>query len=271
MSLAARENMSKNEAISRGKSELGQFLRSNPFPRPFTIGFYYREKMRAIHAVTPDASFSRVLELGGGQSGLTKLLFPHSTIINIDVDVSLGRCSKNQQAGVQFVCGDAAMLPFDDESFDAITMFDVLEHIPDDRRAAHEALRVLKAGGAVLLSAPNTNWRYPFYSSLRGICDGEDRLMSQWGHVRRGYSTGELQDLFGYPCESNYDFLNRATVVSHDLAFSELPGPVRRLGCMLLWPLTWTGYALHRSTTTGTETASCFRKTRGSTTSNHVE
>ena len=252
--------MGSSERPSLGKCGRAEFLSRNPFPRPFTIGFYYREKMRAIHSVTPDAEYARVLELGGGQSGLTKLLFPNSNVVNLDVSVALSSHPVNRRPGVEFVCGDAAILPFRDQSFDAVTMFDVLEHVPDDRQAVAEALRVLRPRGAVLLSAPNMNWRYPFYSAVRAVCPEESDLMTEWGHVRRGYSLDQLQNLFGFPCEANYDFINRATVLSHDLAFSALPGPVRRLGCMLLWPVTWAGYALHGKRTPGTETASCWRK-----------
>ena len=252
--------MANGNGTAAAKVERSRFLRQNPFPRPFTIGFYYREKMRAIHEVTPQGAYGRVLELGGGQSGLSKLLFPESNIVNVDFDFRLGLDARNRQAGVEFVGGDAAVLPFAGESFDAITMFDVLEHVADDRRAVAEALRVLRPGGLVLLSAPNMNWRYPFYRGLRRWLPAESRLMSEWGHVRRGYSLRQLQELFGAPCEANYDFINRATVVSHDLAFSKLPGAVRRLGCVLLWPLTWAGYALHGRGTAGTETASCWRK-----------
>ena len=46
------------------------------------------------------------------------------------------------------MCADAAALPFADSSFDAVTLFDLLEHVPDDRAAASEAWRVLRPGGA---------------------------------------------------------------------------------------------------------------------------
>ena len=41
----------------------GDFLARNPFPRPWTLGFFYREKMRAIHQVVPDESLPDVLEV----------------------------------------------------------------------------------------------------------------------------------------------------------------------------------------------------------------
>lgn len=252
--------MASSNQLSKGKAARNLFLSRNPFPRRFTIGFYYREKMRAIHAVTPEGEFSNVLELGGGQSGLTRLLFPNSRILNVDADPAHGHAACNQQGGVDFICSNAEKLPFSDESFDAVTMFDVLEHVPDDRGAVAEALRVLRSGGVILISAPNPNWRFPYYGALKPLCPGEQDVMAEWGHVRRGYSVAELQELLKVPCEANHDFINKATVLSHDIAFSRLPGALRRLGCMLLWPLTWTGYALQNSTTMGTETASCWRK-----------
>jgi len=191
------------------------------------------------------------------------MAFLDSTIVNVDAEQAHGRAPCNRQKDVRFVCSDAERLPFADESFDAVTLFDVLEHIPDDHRAAEEALRVVRQGGAILVSAPNPNWRFPFYKALKPLCPGEEAVMSEWGHVRRGYSIPELQRLLGLPCEANADFINRATVVSHDLAFSKLPGAVRRLGCMLLWPLTLLGYLMHGNKTAGTETASCWRKPAG--------
>jgi len=50
--------------------------------------------------------------------------------------------------------GDALHLPFADDSFDVVTMFDVLEHLSDDSRALGEVRRVLRPGGALVLSVP---------------------------------------------------------------------------------------------------------------------
>jgi MPBQ/MSBQ methyltransferase len=50
---------------------------------------------------------------------------------------------------------DARSLAWPDRSFDAVTMWNVLEHIPDARRAIAEAARVLTPGGTLLGIAPN--------------------------------------------------------------------------------------------------------------------
>jgi SAM-dependent methyltransferase len=55
---------------------------------------------------------------------------------------------------VNLLRGDAAHLPFPDNHFDVVTMLDVLEHIEDDRAATGEIHRVLKPGGAFILSVP---------------------------------------------------------------------------------------------------------------------
>jgi 2-polyprenyl-3-methyl-5-hydroxy-6-metoxy-1,4-benzoquinol methylase len=51
--------------------------------------------------------------------------------------------------------GDLAGLDFADETFDAVLLNEVLEHVPDDRRALSELHRVLKPGGTLLLFSPN--------------------------------------------------------------------------------------------------------------------
>lgn len=242
------------------KEEYRAFLARNPFNHPLTLGFFYREKMRAIHAVAPDAPLQDILEVGGGQGGLTRLLYPRARITNLDFDPRYGRSPVNRRQGVGFVCGDATALPFPDGSFDAVTMFDLLEHVPDHRRAAAEALRVLRPGGALLVSSPNESWRFPYYAALKPLCPTEEEMFAEWGHVRRGYSLAELEELVGLPCGRRATFITPVTVVNHDFAFSRLPQPLRRAICAALSPVTWLGWWLHRPDGPGTETAAAWRK-----------
>jgi ubiquinone/menaquinone biosynthesis C-methylase UbiE len=69
----------------------------------------------------------------------------------------------------QAICKDAKIhiekanvykLPFPSSYFDFIICSEVLEHIPDDRRALMEIKRVLKRKGKLLITVPNLN--FPF-------------------------------------------------------------------------------------------------------------
>jgi SAM-dependent methyltransferase len=242
------------------KCPLSTFLSRNPFDSPLTFGFFYREKMRAIHRVAPDTPFKEVLEVGGGQSGLTRLLYPTARVTNLDADPSFADAPCNRQDGVRYVCADATRLEFDSGLFDAVTMFDVLEHIPNDERAMSEALRVLRPGGYLLISVPNERWRFPYYRFMKRWCRSEEEMFAEWGHVRRGYSLEQLCKLIAIPRQGSATFISPLTVLCHDVAFSRMPTRLRRAICLALSPLTWIGYAVHTSDSPGTETVSAWRK-----------
>jgi SAM-dependent methyltransferase len=245
---------------TKHKTPLGTFLSRNPFESPLTLGFFYREKMRAIHRVAPDLPFNDVLEIGGGRSGLTRLLYPSARVTNLDMDARLADAPCNRLDGVRFVCGDATRLDFADRSFDAITMFDVLEHIRDDQRAGAEAMRVVKPGGYLLASTPNQHWQFPYYRFMKPVCASEEQMFAEWGHVRRGYSLEELSTLLHVPCERWATFISPVSVLCHDVAFSRAPKRLRRAICGALSPITWLAYALHGPHRRGTETASAWRR-----------
>jgi ubiquinone/menaquinone biosynthesis C-methylase UbiE len=243
------------------KARLGPFLAQNPFPHGLTDGLFYREKMRAIHRVAPRdiATPGRVLEIGGGRSGLASLLYPGAEVVTVDIDFELGR-QQPAWTDSSFVCGDACLLPFKDNSFEIVTLFDVLEHIEDDDHAAQEALRVVRPGGWVLASTPHANWRYPYFSFMRPLCPHQSELMRQWGHVRRGYEDPQLDALFERPAEGRATFINAGTALFHDVAFSRLGRRRRKVLYALLAPFTAIGYVLHGPSTRGTETAFAWRK-----------
>jgi SAM-dependent methyltransferase len=242
------------------KTSLFNFLSQNPFSHPLTQGFFYREKMRAIHRISPDKQFKTILEVGGGQSGLTSLLYPQAKVTNLDFNPDYANAPCNQKENIQFVCGDATQLPFENESFDAITMFDVLEHIPNHETAIAEAKRVLRPNGFILVSTPNENWRFPYHDFMKNYCPKDTDMMAEWGHVRRGYTLDELKTLIDLPCQTYATFINSITVLCHDVAFSNFSPLMKEAICLALAPVTWVSYALHAPTAKGTETASAWQK-----------
>jgi SAM-dependent methyltransferase len=242
---------------ARGRATRRAFLRGNPFPHPLTSGLFYREKMRAIHRVAPDRDFPTILEIGGGRSGLTALLYPGARIVNLDRARELAGAAPN--VALTFVCGDATMLPLAAASVDAVTLFDVLEHVDDDRRALEDALRVLRPGGALLISSPNERWRFPYHPIMRRLCPDEDAIMREWGHVRRGYALPALDSLVGVSHDGAASFITPWTAVSHDIAFSRLPAPIRELACAVLAPVVWLA-TLVGDGRRGTETVAVWIK-----------
>jgi SAM-dependent methyltransferase len=56
--------------------------------------------------------------------------------------------------------GDLQALQFASDSWDYVMLNEVLEHVPDDRRALDEVQRILKPGGSLFIFSPN-RW-FPF-------------------------------------------------------------------------------------------------------------
>jgi GT2 family glycosyltransferase/SAM-dependent methyltransferase len=249
-------------ASDAGKAPLAAFVATNPFAHPQTLGLFYGEKMRAIHTVSPDCAPGLVVEVGGGQSGLAAALYPGADVLTVDLDPSFGRRADLYGAPAahgapsrRFMAGDATRLPLHDGVADVVTLFDVLEHVPDDATAVREALRILRPGGHLLVTSPADTWKFPFYRAYRGCTPTDRDMMDVWGHVRRGYSVAELDRLVGVAHDAMATFITPVTVVAHDLAFSKLPGRVKRVLGLALAPVVWPASRLHRPTGTGTEIA----------------
>ena len=71
------------------------------------------------------------------------------------VEAKIDQWNARHPGDGRVVRGDLACLQFDDGTFDAVLLNEVLEHVPDDRLALNEIARVLKPGGILLLFSPN--------------------------------------------------------------------------------------------------------------------
>jgi 2-polyprenyl-3-methyl-5-hydroxy-6-metoxy-1,4-benzoquinol methylase len=61
----------------------------------------------------------------------------------------------HRELGIDIHCGSLDEADFGSESFDVITMWDYIEHVPDPRRDVAMANRLLKADGLLALSTPD--------------------------------------------------------------------------------------------------------------------
>jgi ubiquinone/menaquinone biosynthesis C-methylase UbiE len=102
----------------------------------------------------------RVLDVGcGGGSitiGLARAVAPAETV-GLDrnassVEQARELASAQDVSSVRFETGDAAKLPFDAASFDAVFAHALLQHVEDPQQVANELRRVLRPGGVLAVA-----------------------------------------------------------------------------------------------------------------------
>lgn len=74
------------------------------------------------------------------------------------LDVSKFAVERCRQLGFEAEQGSLEQLPWDDENFDIVVMKHVLEHTPQPKQALREVARVLRPGGAVVITVPNLGY-----------------------------------------------------------------------------------------------------------------
>ncbi|HEY5616845.1 MAG TPA: class I SAM-dependent methyltransferase [Vicinamibacterales bacterium] len=122
----------------------------------------------------------RIIDCGCGTGyNLDVLLRPYGQTFAFDLhEDSMWRA---RTTGRPIVRADIEHIPFASNSFDLATSFDVVQSVPDDRKALREMARVLRPGGHVVLNATALD-------ILRG--DHSD----VWGEQRR-YNTARASRL----------------------------------------------------------------------------
>jgi ubiquinone/menaquinone biosynthesis C-methylase UbiE len=114
-----------------------------------------------------------ILEIGCGTGSYTRLI-DRRGCIGLDIDINAIKIAKKYCLYSEFVLASTLNLPFRDETFDLICMWEVLEEIPfgNEEKAILEAYRALKSNSFFLLSAPNdhiiSNVLHPAFM-FRGI------------------------------------------------------------------------------------------------------
>jgi ubiquinone/menaquinone biosynthesis C-methylase UbiE len=100
-------------------------------------------------------STKRLLDVACGPGNFTRQLAQHLSDggLAVGFDISEPMLTRavldNSGPGTCYVRGDARMLPFDDETFDALCCFGALYLMPEPFQVADEMVRVLKQGGRI--------------------------------------------------------------------------------------------------------------------------
>jgi SAM-dependent methyltransferase len=130
--------------------------------------FWFRARNRIIamlvrQIVRTWSSGYRVLEVGCGTGNVLRVLdraCRHGHVVGMDLFAE-GLHYARRRTTVPLVQGDMHRAPFS-VPFDMIGLFDVLEHLPDDRRVLADLHGMLQPGGVLILSVPahQSLWSY---------------------------------------------------------------------------------------------------------------
>lgn len=96
----------------------------------------------------------RILNVGVATGHTSELLSTYGKVKSIEYDEDCFEFTKNNVASIDLIHGSILELPFEDNSYDLVCAFDVIEHVEDDQLGVNEMKRVCKAGGMVVVTVP---------------------------------------------------------------------------------------------------------------------
>jgi SAM-dependent methyltransferase len=158
----------------------------------------------------------RLLDLGaGGGRHAFEAMRRGATVVAVDADRAAAKdCAammvaledqddavRRGHGGGGMAVGDALDLPFSDASFDRVIAAEVLEHVPEDRRAMAELVRVLRPGGTMAVTVPR------WLPELVCWALSDEYHLVPGGHVRiyrRGTLVRRLEDSGVRPYGAHY-------------------------------------------------------------------
>lgn len=186
---AAHNKMNnKNNLLTKLKALLTN-LRHTPIHPQWLV---YRQEKTTRHMIKTHI-YGKVLDIGCGDRWVERTIEKPNDYFGLDYPgtVNLG------YRGTPSIFGDGQCLPFADQSFDCVTLLDVLEHMPAPYSAVAEAWRVLKVDGVILIQVP---FLYPLHDEpfdfqrwtrygLQKVCTASGFEVLQFSAVSHPVST----------------------------------------------------------------------------------
>lgn len=203
--------------------------------RDSSDNFVFQRSLLAYHAAAKRIG-GEVLEIGTGAGYGIEVVAPHASRF-VTIDKLPPATELIRQPGVEFRQTVVPPLPFEDDSFDCVISFQVIEHIARDREFVREIRRVLRPGGKFIVTTPNAPmsltrnpWHVREYRSeeLRALLSaefsaveslgvfGNEKIMTYYEKNRRGVQRITRFDIFNLQhrlprrlLQLPYDLLNR--------------------------------------------------------------
>jgi SAM-dependent methyltransferase len=124
--------------------------------------WWYRARTELLRQVLEEYvdRDARILDVGSADGPSVAWLRGGDRHASLDLDP--------RGLGAGGVCGSALALPFEDEAFDIVAAFDVIEHCEPEQTALDEVARVLAPGGRLLVSVPAYQWAWTDFDDQNG-------------------------------------------------------------------------------------------------------
>jgi len=165
---------------------------------------------------------ARVLDLGCAFGYGTRLVAARHEVCGVDASPRFIERARRAAPYITFRCAPAEAIPFEDASFDAVLLLDVLEHVRREGPVLREVRRVLRPGGTLVLSVPSKG-------ALRWL----DSL-NVWDFYAGGGSHPPEEEIpGGYRYHRHYNQDDLRKLLSPDFRIRR----VERTGCGLVEPL----------------------------------
>jgi len=153
---------------------------------------------------------------------LVNLASKHFEAYGIDISRFAVKKSKRYSRG-NIAKASAISIPFRDETFDAITVLDTLEHVSDLPRCLEDIKRALKENGVLLLQLPNAPiWHLWEHVGLSDETHTNDLRFQEWMTTlsRHGFKVRKCFGMISY-------------------AFKKVPFFVKSEEAAMLFPELW--------------------------------
>ncbi len=114
-----------------------------------------RRATRHFSRLARHARAGRLLEIGAGDGYFLDAARRAGWTVE-GLELSQPRVARAQEwFNLELKCADLDHAPFPAESFDAICMFQLIEHVHDPRNVLQRVHRLLRPGGVMMISTPN--------------------------------------------------------------------------------------------------------------------
>ena len=193
----------------------------------------FRMRARTVFEWIPLQEDSLILDLPCGRGFYLNMLrhVCDCRLVGVDLDWSVLQQAQRTVARLprlQLSRADAMTLPWAANTFDAIILTELLEHVADDVAVLRECLRVLQPGGVIAITVPHANYPFawdPINKSLEKLFGTKIRrgpLAGIWANHLRLYTPAQLRECVlqaGFQIEAERGFTHHAFPFSHNLVY----------------------------------------------------